>query len=120
MQALPRPSARPRGADWSILGSAPPSLASAGASQRCVAAKALGARVLCVDTLPACVHVYHVLPAEVRSGCQMPWNCSYGWLGTTLWVLGTKPVQKAVLTTELSLQPAFCFNCLVRSYLQCQ
>ena len=46
----------------------------------------------CQGVLPAYMAVYHMhaVPTEVRRRSQMPWNQSYRWLRSTMWMLGSK------------------------------
>ena len=79
-----------------------------------------------MSVLPACMSVHHMqaclLPAEVGRGCQIPWNWSYRWLWSSMWVLRIElgfPVgaSSALKHWAISPAPTWMFKFLV-SYLQ--
>ena len=56
------------------------------------------------------MHLYHTVPTEVRRGCQIPWNWSYGCLLATMWVLGIEPgplQEQLVLSATPALPSCF-------------
>ncbi|CAO2597816.1 hypothetical protein LEMLEM_LOCUS9161 [Lemmus lemmus] len=54
--------------------------------------------------LPVCLTVYHVfaVPMESRGGHQVPWNWSYRWWQTAMWVLGLLPASSGRAASALS------------------
>lgn len=70
--------------------------------------------IMHVYDFPASMYVHHMcpVPSEVRGGHYIPWNQSYGCLGTSMWVLGAEEQQ--VLwspgPTLLTQSLPFCWN----------
>lgn len=60
--------------------------------------------LMCIHVLPSsvCVCTRFVSSAqEARRGCEVPWNWSYEWLWTTVWVLGVELWSSARLVSTL-------------------
>lgn len=56
--------------------------------------------------LYVCAHM-HKVPEEARRGHRIPWNLSYEWLWSAVWVLG---IESTALNTESFLQPKYFFK----------
>lgn len=69
----------------------------------------------------ACVHVHCVcpVPAEARTGHQIPCRQSYRWVWSTMWVLWTKPRLSKRLLSSLdhwAILPACHHGCFYTKY----
>lgn len=67
--------------------------------------------------LPTCMFLYHKNAwhsIEVRRGHWVLWNCSYGWLWASIWVLRLKPGPSAI-TRALNCWATSCHLLLQKS-----